>query len=126
MKASDFPVDTRVVLKHETSRKGIVIGNKLSDSDEVVAVEWDSGDLLKVNVNDLMPEKTLDEEFHALLMEKIEAAAALLGEANALAKTKGYRLRDLEYDDDGETDVSLYPILKQINAGGWSTSSMGC
>ncbi len=108
--------------------KGTVIGNKVSDGDEVVAIEWDNGVLSKENVNDLKL-VSLDNDFEifqAKLMEKIYAASALLNEANEMAKTRGKSIRDLEWDNEGETGVTLYPIFQQIKRAGWSTSSLGC
>lgn len=76
---------------------------------------------------------TLDKEFRALIQSKIDAATALLKEANELAESKGESLSDLSSDygnddleSEDETSVETYALIRQLDAAGWSTSSMSC
>jgi hypothetical protein len=121
MKAHEMKVGTAVV--DADGFRAMVIGNQLSDGDETVALEYPDSTLCKYNVNDL---KVLDiefEEFILIVNKKIEKAAMLLSEANALAEERGRELRDLEYDEDL---ASMDPIMTELRRAGWSTSSMGC
>lgn len=77
---------------------------------------------------------TLDKEFRAALQAKINEAAKLLQEVNSSLEEKGESFLDLTQDhnyeddtrDEGETTLDLYPIIKVLDAGGWSTSGMSC
>ncbi len=122
--ASDFAIDSNVHAKANKARKGVVIGNKLSDGDQVVAVEWADGTLAKVNVNDIQTCLSIEEEFKALqsqVGDKIAAAAELLNEANKLAGEAGYCLGD-SYDFYEQ----VRPLLRAMDNAGWSTSSLSC
>ena len=76
---------------------------------------------------------TLDKEFRTELQSKIDAATALLKEANDLAKSKGENLYDLSNDygnddleSEDQTSVDTYALIQELDNAGWSTSSMGC
>lgn len=124
---SDFPPDTRVVSAANHNRKGTVIGNKLKAS-LTVAVEWDDGNLAKVNVNDLLTEASLEDEFKAFQKEvndKLAAAAALIREAADMATAKGKDLHD--FDDDAEDYMfDTYQLQHAMRDAGWNTSSWNC
>jgi hypothetical protein len=128
MKAHEMKVGTAVV--DADGFRAMVIGNQLSDGDETVALEYPDSTLCKYNVNDL---KVLDiefEEFILLVSKKIEKAAMLLSEANALAEERGRELRDLEYDgylaSSMASMASMDPIMTELRRAGWLISSMGC
>jgi hypothetical protein len=126
--ASDFPVDQNVQHKGNKSRKGVVIGNKLSDGDQVVAVEWADGSLAKVNVNDIEKCLSLEEEFQAMRDQvngKIQQAAALIREAAELAESHGKDLKS--WDRDSEDYLfDQYELESAMGDAGWNTSSWGC
>jgi len=126
--ATDFPIDQNVQHKGNKNRKGVVIGNKLSDGDQVIAVEWADGSLSKVNVNDIEKCLSLEEEFEAMVGEvnsKINQAAALIREAARIAEANGKDLRSTDeenYDylfDQGELESAM-------EDAGWNTSSWHC
>jgi len=52
-KANQVKVDSTVKY-YASNRVGRVICNSLKDGDEAIAVEWDNGELAKVNVNDIV------------------------------------------------------------------------
>ena len=126
--ASDFSIEQNVQHKGNKNRKGVVIGNKLSDGDQVVAVEWADGALPKVNVNDIQKCLSIEEEFQAMVEEvnsKITQAATLIREAAALAEANG---KDLRSTDDENYDY-LFDQGKLESAmedAGWNTSSWHC
>ena len=124
---SDFPIGTAVVSKANHNRKGIVIGNRLRN-DSLVAVEWTDGELARVNVIDLLTEASLENEFQAFRDEvnaKLQEAAKLIGEASALAATRGKDLQD--YDSECEDDLFDHYVLKSaMGQAGWNTSSWNC
>lgn len=126
--AADFPNDTRVVSKANHNRKGTVIGNKLRQGDHVVAVEWEDGNLARVNVADLLTEASLEDEFKAFQAEvdgKLSEAAKLIREAATLAESRGKDL--LSYDPDGEDNMfDTYQIESAMRDAGWNTSSWHC
>jgi hypothetical protein len=55
MKAAEIKLGTEIEYFRVSSEgcRGIVIANSLSDGDEVIAVAWFEGGVLKVNVNDV-------------------------------------------------------------------------
>jgi len=76
---------------------------------------------------------TLDKEFRELIQSKIDAAAALIEEANQLASSKGESLYDLSNDygnddleSEDQTSVNTYDLIVALDNAGWQTSSMGC
>lgn len=76
---------------------------------------------------------SLDKEFRALLQSKIDAAAALLQEANKLAASNGESLYSLSNDygnddleSEDQTTVNTYNLIVALDNAGWQTSSMGC
>jgi len=132
--ASDFPIDQNVQHKTHTTdifntpRKGVGIGNKLSDGDQVVAVEWADGQLSKVNVNDLQKCLSLEEEFAQMqnqVNEKLAEAAKLIREAGKLAGNYG---KDLLSNDDENYDrlFEIDCIEGAMDEAGWNTSSWYC
>lgn len=126
--ASDFAVDTTVKHKLHATHRGVVIGNKLSDGDQVVAVEWEDGTLAKVNVNDLQICLSLEEEFKQMqdqVNEKLQTAARLIREAADMAEEKGKGLLDND-EDDYEPLFETDCIEGAMEDAGWNTSSWHC
>lgn len=125
--AADFPPDTRIVSRANLSRKGCVIG-KSSQGDQVVAVEWDSGDLARVNVADIRTEVSLEEEFNEfreLVDAKLAEAANLIREAAKMAESRGKELQD--YDPDTDDRLFDYSQIEgAMRDAGWNTSSWHC
>lgn len=126
MKASDFEIGA-TVKSCEAGTRGTIIGNKLSDGDQVVAVEWEDQTLTKYNVSDLKLIDTTLEAEYAIIQEKVRAAAQLLSEANQIAKKNKTSLYELEqnYVDD-EPVINFGSLMSELDEGGWSTSSMSC
>lgn len=126
--ASDFPIDQNVYAKSNKNRKGVVIGNKLSDGDQVVAVEWADGNLTKANVNDIEKCLSLEEEFKLVqdqVNEKLVTAANLVREAAQLAQSQGKDLQD--WDPDGDDYLfDTYTLKRAMGDAGWNTSSWSC
>jgi hypothetical protein len=126
MKAFDVEVGVRVKSTSEwPNKKGTVIGTKLSDGNEVVAVEWENGCLTKVNINDV---EILDSELerdYEEIKKKVEMAAALLDDSNILAKKHNTSLSSLEYHQD-DVNIGIGNLMDALNNAGWSTSSMSC
>lgn len=124
---SDFPPETRIVSRANLSRKGTVIG-KSSQGDQVVAVEWDSGDLARVNVNDIRTEASLEDEFKEFqesVDAKLTEAAKLIREAGQMAAQRGVDLQD--YDSEGEEPLFDYGQIEgAMRSAGWNTSSWHC
>lgn len=126
--ASDFPNESNIRAKANKNRKGVVIGNKLSDGDQVVAVEWADGTLGKMNVNDIEICLSMEEEFKLLQNEvngKLQQAAALIREANQLAEAQGKNLRSLD-DESYDYMFDTNPIENAMDEAGWNTSSWYC
>lgn len=125
MKSSDFEVGCKV--KHlDEGHRGVVIGNKLSDGDQVVAVELDDGSLKKINVEDLtVLDDKLEEEFAQIQLKLTEAARALR-EANKLMRAHGTDLSSAEFDSEYEDLLDISELFAQLREAGWSTSSMRC
>ncbi len=126
--ASDFAPEANIQSKSNKNRKGTVIGNKLSDGDQVVAVEWADGTLGKVNVNDIQVCLSIEEEFKLIQNEvndKLNKAANLIREAADLAEANGKGLHDNDphdYDRLFDTDA----IEGAMGDAGWNTSSWHC
>jgi hypothetical protein len=126
--ASDFTVGMDVQHKGNTKRRGVVIGNQLSDGDQVVAVEWADGQLAKVNVNDIQKCLSMEEEFALMrtqVNEKLQAAADLISEATNLAKAHGKNLLSND-DEDYEPLFDTDAIEGAMDDAGWNTSSWHC
>jgi len=126
--ASDYEVEQTVQATANPKRKGVVIGNKLSDGDQVVAIEWADGTLAKVNANDIQPSMSIEEEFELFksqVNEKLQQAADLIREANALAGAQG---KDLQaYDSEAEDAMFDSHLLERaMRDSGWNTSSWHC
>jgi hypothetical protein len=126
--ANDFPIEQNVQHKGNKARKGVVIGNKLSDGDQVVAVEWADGTLAKANVNDIEKCLSIEEEFAAMqqqVNDKIAQAATLIREAAALAAANG---KDLRSTDDENYDYLFDQdsLESAMEDAGWNTSSWHC
>lgn len=126
--ASDFPIDQNVYAKSNKNRKGVVIGNKLSDGDQVVAVEWADGSLTKANLNDIEKCLSLEEEFKLAqdqINEKLSAAATLVREAAQLAQSQGKDLQDWD-SESGDGLFDTYTLKRAMGEAGWNTSSWSC
>jgi hypothetical protein len=125
--AADFPPDTRIVSRANLTRKGTVIG-KSSQGDQVVAVEWDSGDLARVNVADIRTEASLEDEFNEfreLVDAKLAEAASLIREAARMAESRGKDLQD--YDSENDDYLFDYGQIEgAMRDAGWNTSSWHC
>jgi hypothetical protein len=118
MKTKDLAVGTSVHHRLDKTVIGTIIGNKLSDGDEVVAVEWANGDLQKVNVNDL-EDRSLEFAYEQI-QKKMSEAAAALDAARILATanhTSLYSLND---------ELNFSDFFEALDSAGWSTSSMFC
>lgn len=120
MSREEFAVGSRV-RDEDNTQKGTVIGHSAKEA-EIVAVEWDDGELEKVDYNCLvLVDTALEADF-----EKIEAAmsqaAAKLNEAQALAAKHGKDLYNLHY----EGDLSFSEMFHALDNAGWSSSSMRC
>lgn len=126
--ASDFAIDQNVRSKSNRSRQGVVIGNKLSDGDQVVAVEWADGSLTKANINDIEVCLSLEEEFRLhqdTVNEKIAQAAALIREAADLADQKGHDLRSTD-EENYDYIYNQRELERAMADAGWNTSSWHC
>jgi hypothetical protein len=120
--AANFPAGIRIVLSAKHDRKGTVIGNKLSQGDAVVAVEFDDGTLTRVNVGDILLESDLEDDFKKFVEQvnaKIVAAATLIDEAYDLAQTRGKDLRSTD-DEHGEYLFDTDPIEGSMDNAGFS------
>lgn len=126
--ANDFTPGTDIQHKGNSKRRGVVIGNKVSDGDQVIAVEWNDGSLCKVNVNDIQVCLSLEEEFRQAqntVNEKLQEAAKLIKEASSLAGMYGKDLRS--WDSDGEDYLFDQGLLEDaMEDAGWNTSSWHC
>lgn len=123
----DFPVDTKVVSRANTARKGVVIANKLRNSNQV-AVDWEDGRLERINVDNLMNAEELEDEFKKLqdaVNEKIRNAAQLIDEANALAAAQGKDLQSFN-PQYGDSLFETGPLESAMGKAGWNTSSWYC
>jgi hypothetical protein len=125
MKAFDVEVGASVKNNGWPIKRGSVIGTKLSDGDEVIAVEWADGSLTKVNVNDVeIVDSELERDYEEI-RKKVEMAAALLADSNIMAKKHNTSLSSLEYNQD-DMDVGIGQLFDALRGAGWSTSSMSC
>ena len=70
----------------------------------------------------------LDAEFEKSSVEiiaKMQEATKLIEDSNTLAKKTHQNLRDFLYDE--RVSYGLFELLLgELDAGGWSTSSIGC
>jgi len=126
--ASDFSIESSIQLKSNLNKRGTVIGNRLSDGDQVVAVEWEDGTLTKVNVNDIQICLSMEEEFSVMVEEvndKLKQAADLILEANELASKKGKNLQSTD-DRDYDRLFEIGHIENAMEEAGWQTSSWYC
>lgn len=131
MKAHEVKVGEKVSAmvsrgpKNTKKMTGTVIGIKVSDGDEVVAVEWDDGKLQKMNVNDL--EFVDMEEDFKMIASKIHEAANLLSEANELATKHQTSLSNLFYTNNEHAGYGEFRhLFNELDAGGWRASTMLC
>ena len=127
MKAKDVEIGAKVrdVGQYPVQR-GTIIGTKLSDGDEVVAVEWADGSLTKANINDLtVVDPELENDFQQIAL-CMKAAAKLINEANLLAKNHGTDISSLYYNEEEDIDLSISTLFNALNSAGWSASSMLC
>jgi hypothetical protein len=135
MKALDMEVGSKVDFAKTCSSSfykhtGVIIGNQLSDGDEVVAVEWSDGSITKVNVNDLkLVETKLETDFEEIVKQinlKILDAAQAMSDARQLASDVGVTSLAHNYREDAFDDVDIYPLFNELDEAGWRTSSIGC
>jgi hypothetical protein len=74
----------------------------------------------------------LEQEFKAEIDQinaKIKEAANAMKEANQIAKgIKIARLSEVGYDEDGENFIEMHLLFRELQVGGWRTSSLnpGC
>lgn len=126
--ASDFNQGQSIQSKSNLKHRGTVIGNKLSDGDQVVAVEWEDGALSKANVNDIQVCLSIEEEFKNFQDEinaKLQQAADLVREAADLAA--GRNLDLLSNDEENyERLFDIDTLEGAMEQGGWNTSSWYC
>jgi len=143
MSDQTFVKDQRVALRGNSTpfQRGTVVGTTkpmtsgLGVQLPAVVVEWDNGNVQKVTARSLMNESEADaeeakltaeqskmeEEFEvarAKIAAKMNESAAALREAAKLAKEAGADLQDF-YDE-------TRPLLRAMDAAGWSTSSLSC
>lgn len=126
--ASDIEVEKEVQLIANKQKRGVVIGNKLSDGDQVIAVEWADGTLAKVNVNDVQICLSMEEEFELvknLVNDKLAEAALAIKEAARLARENGHDLLEPDYGSPrSEFEIGL--VESAMDDAGWATSSWYC
>jgi hypothetical protein len=121
MSREDFPVNCRVRDNDDHSNKGTVIGHPVSNP-EMIAVEWDNGELSKVSFDWVEKiDESLEKDFKEI-EDKLKQAAELLNEAQALAEKQGTDLNTLHYDGE----ISFTEMFRALDNGGWSSSSMRC
>jgi hypothetical protein len=123
MSNTSFPVGCRVRDSVDPATKGTVIGHPLKNT-ELVAVEWDNGELQKVSTTSgeiILVNTALEADFNKIA-EKIKEASAAINEANLLAKKNKTDLNTLHYD--GEVDCR--DMFSALDNAGWSASSMRC
>jgi len=142
-----FKQNDRVALRQKegtiggTLQRGTVIGQAkqvtsgLGVGLDTYVVEWDNGHVQKVTARSLMSEseaeveeQRLNEEATKLEQEyekarsriaaKIDEAAQALREATKIAEASGSELQDF-YDE-------VRPLMRAMDAAGWSTSSLSC
>lgn len=138
MKSIDCTVKTRVGhISYGSMFRGTVLTpvTQRPDGVEMVVVEWDNGNVQKMQVKLLMPEEDLvkeearlkaeklrlDEEFAILAAQvktKADAAAALINEAQAIAKTINKEARHMGNACDLLQDA--------LDDSGWYQSSVNC
>lgn len=139
MKSNECPIGARVGKNnHGTMYKGAVITEvtKRGDGVDMVVVEWDNyGQIQKVEVNSLVPESEIDKEVARLQTEKLryeeefarvaaqvkvkaDAAAALINQAQELAKTLRQEARYM-----GDACDNLQEAL---DSSGWYQSTAVC
>lgn len=124
MKAINIDIGSRVRMVADVDHKGTVIGNKLPSGDEVLAIEWDNGELDRVNVHDVeLYDAQIEKDFEQVQKE-IELAAEALGRANALCSKHKTDLSSAIYNDDYH--ITIRSLFQELNGAGWSTSSMNC
>jgi hypothetical protein len=125
MKAKDVEIGTTIKnpLLRGGTIKGTIIGTKLSDGDEVVAVEWSDGSLTKANINDLDIIDTALERDYEKIKELVATASKALTEASLLAQENGRLLSALQYSDE---DFAFDILFGALESAGWATSSMAC
>lgn len=126
--ASDFNIGQSVQDKSNSAIKGVVISNKLSDGDHMVAVERSDGTLCKVAVSTIKIVISMEEEFELFRSQvnaKLSQAANLISEANALAATQYKNLQS--YDTEAEEAMFDSHLLDEaMRDSGWNTSSWHC
>lgn len=126
--ASDIEVQKEIQLIANKKKRGVVIGNKLSDGDQVIVVEWADGTLAKVNINDVQICLSMEEEFELVknqVNDKLAVAAAAIRDAAALARNAGHTLLEAEYGG-ATSQFEIDQIESAMDDAGWATSSWYC
>ena len=142
-----FKTNDRVALrqkevkKGETLQRGTVVGQAKAQVSglgvplDTLVVEWDNGNVQKVTARSLMheseaaaEEQKLEEEASKLEQEfekarsriaaKMDEAAQCLREATKIAEASGTELQSF-YEE-------VRPLMRAMDAAGWSTSSLNC
>jgi hypothetical protein len=139
MDSQNCKMGTRVALisKDQPCNKGAIKGEVESHKShgQVVIVEWDSGSLQKVTLRSLITEaegvaqdtrireqqERMEAEWaetETSVTDKLNAAAVLIHEANALASKAGKELYEM-YESTGR-------LMGALDDAGWRTSSLSC
>jgi len=107
-------------------RTGLVIGRS-AIAEDMIAVEWDEGDLERIHENDLLTEQDMkmELEFKAV-NEKLQQAAILLREAAKSAEKFGKSLEEYDYNTDERYFPAIRDLMRAMDDAGWRTSSMNC
>lgn len=133
-----FKVGDKVVLAsdiddYDYEGSTLVVGTVQQIKEEKVLVKWAKSSWRNPNVQELHVDELLSKEAATLkyseleaeynawtdpIKEKMEQAGKLLGEAGKLAKAKNRELAEMH-------DL-VYPLIKEMDNLGWSTSSLNC
>lgn len=124
---SNINQNSKVWDKNDKSRTGLAIGHSHIAPD-LVAVEWDDGQLSKVHEDDLLTEDDMAMELEFKdINDKLAQAAKLFKEAAQAANKHGKELNDYDYDTDEELFPAVNDLLRSMrDDAGWSTSSLRC
>lgn len=127
---NDFTIGTKVVSAKNRNRKGVVIGFPIhGNPGGLVAVDWTDGSLERVRIDNLLTEKSLEDEFKEVqnaINNKLREAAAALTEATRLANEAGKTLTDYDYDTDDSMFPAVNDLMSAMDDAGWRTSSLSC
>lgn len=124
--SKNFTANQKVWDSQNRERTGLVIGRSAIAFD-LIAVEWDDGELTRTHEDDLLLEEDmkLELEFKAI-NDKIKQSAALLADAARDANKLGKSFGDYNYDTDEEYFPATNELKRAMRDGGWHTSSLSC